>query len=106
MLPHARERQEAEAMMAAVRRLGSRVLGIVCGLLCGFILFAATAFLVIKGGPVVGPHLSLLGQFFPGYSVTWPGAFLGFFYGFVCGFLGGWLVGWVYNTIVLFKSRN
>ena len=34
-------------------------------------------------------HLGLLANYFPGYAVTWPGAFLGAGYGF----LSGWLVG-------------
>ena len=54
-------------------------------------LFIYYGWLVIRGGSSVGAHLGLLGQYFPGYSVTWSGCILGFFYGFSrgvysCGF--------------------
>ena len=44
-------------------------------------------------------HLSLLGQFLPGYSVTVAGAFLGSFYAFVFGYCGGFLVARIYNKL-------
>ena len=34
---------------------------------------------VVKGGVVIGPHLSLLGNYLLGYEVSWEGAVLGFF---------------------------
>lgn len=94
-----RARQEEELLLKAVRRLNSSVLGLVLGSLFGLLLFVSTLWLVAKGGPHVGLHLSLLNQFFPGYSVTVLGSFVGFFYGFLTGFVSGWFVGWVYNTI-------
>lgn len=75
------------------------VLGCALGILCGGTLFAATAWLVVKGGDSVGPHLGLLGQFFPGYSVTWRGSFVGFVYGFACGGAAGWIIATVYNWV-------
>ena len=57
-------------LVARMVRLNATVHGIVLGLVAGLGLFAATLWLVIKGGPVVGPHLALLGQFFIGYRVT------------------------------------
>jgi len=99
-----------ELLFQAIRRLNAKILGLVLGLTCGLLLFVATLFLVIKGGDPVGPHLSLLGQFFPGYTVTVTGSFLGLGYGFVVGFGMGWLIGWVYNAVVTFRfertSRN
>ena len=69
-------------------------------MLFGTGLFIATVFLVIKGGATVGPHLSLLGSYLPGYSVTWGGAFIGFVYLFVIGYAIGRLIGGVYNALV------
>lgn len=88
-----------EALLRAVRRIQARVFGLALGLLVGVGLFVATVVLLLKGGDNVGAHLSLLGQFFPGYRVTWPGAFLGLLYGLVVGFGAGWLIGWVYNAV-------
>ena len=62
-------------------------------------LFVATLWLVIKGGPVIGPHLALLGQFFVGYRVTLLGSFVGLAYGFAAGFLVGFVVTTLYNWI-------
>jgi len=60
--------------------------GVVTGTVAGLVIFIATNWLIIKGGPVVGPHLALLGQFFIGYRVTFVGSLIGFAYAFVLGF--------------------
>jgi hypothetical protein len=89
---------EASAQMA-VLRLNARAWGIAFGLLLGGALFLATVILVIKGGPTVGRHLVLLSAFFPGYRVTWFGAFVGFVYAFVVGYALGRVIGGVYNRM-------
>ena len=66
----------------------------------GLGLFLATAILVIKGGPHMGTHLSLLNNYIPGYSVTWPGAFVGLILGAVGGFLNGWTMAVAINAVV------
>jgi hypothetical protein len=71
-----------------------------------FIIFFATTFLLIKGGDNIGQHLSLLGQYFPGYSVTWIGSFFGLFYGVLVGGIFGWLIGFIYNFIVDLKNKK
>jgi hypothetical protein len=81
-------------------KLNARAWGIAVGLLLGLGIFLATAFLLIKGGPNIGPHLGLIGQYLPGYSVTWPGAFVGFVYLFVIGYAVGRIIGGVYNALV------
>jgi hypothetical protein len=81
-------------------RLDAVFHGIVSGVFCGLAIFVATNWLVIKGGPVVGPHLTLLGQFFLGYRVTFVGSLIGFGYAFVVGFVGGFAVAWVYNRLL------
>jgi hypothetical protein len=47
-------------------KLNARAWGIAVGLLLGLGIFLATAFLLIKGGPNIGPHLGLIGQYLPG----------------------------------------
>jgi hypothetical protein len=84
----------------AVQRLNARAWGITGGVLFGGGLLIATLILVIKGGPDVGRHLALLGNYFPGYRVTVLGSFIGFVYGFVVGYGAGRLVGTVYNKMV------
>jgi len=87
-------------LRAAVLRLNARAWGVAVGLLLGTGLFLATNFLVLKGGPVVGPHLGLLGVYLPGYRVTFVGSLVGFAYLFVIGYLLGRLIGTVYNVLV------
>lgn len=88
----------------AVARLRAWVMAVVFGLTCGTGLFVATAWLVIRGGQQVGQTLGLLRHYLPGYSVTWPGAFLGFFYAAVIGGVVGWAVAFIYNQIVARRS--
>lgn len=89
-----------EALRIAIRRLNARAWGIAMGLLLGGGLFFATNILVVKGGPNVGQHLSLLSVYFPGYRVTFFGSLIGFVYAFVLGYALGRLVGMVYNRLV------
>ena len=92
---------EIEAyVLTRLQRLNAVVNGIVLGLVTGSVIFLATMWLVIKGGKVIGPNLSLLGQFFYGYRVTVAGAFVGFGYGFLIGFLLGYAIAVIYNFVV------
>ncbi len=90
---------ERQNIHTAVLRLNARAWGIALGLLLGGGLFLATIVLVIKGGPDVGQHLSLLSVFFPGYSVTVLGSLIGFVYAFVLGYALGRLSGAAYNRL-------
>lgn len=94
-----------EKLHKAVIRLNGNVLGIVLGFVAGLVVFAATNFLIIKGGENVGQHLGLLGNFFYGYSVTFIGSIIGFLYGLATGYIIGFLIGWVYNSVVNFKTH-
>jgi hypothetical protein len=93
--------QQWKAIRPAIVRLRATFLAVAFGTLAGVGLFVATAWLVLKGGPNVGQHLSLLGNYYPGYSVSWGGAILGFVYGAATGGAIGYVVAWVYNTVVL-----
>jgi hypothetical protein len=88
-----------------ILRLEAVVQGVAWGLVAGLALFLATNFLVLKGGRVVGPHLSLLRQFFIGYEVSFVGSLIGFAYAFVCGFVAGYLVSLVYNRVARRRSN-
>lgn len=92
------------ALPVRILRLEALVQGLAWGLVAGFGLFLATNWLVLKGGRVVGPHLSLLRQFFIGYEVTFVGSFIGFAYAFACGFVAGYLVSIVYNRVARGRS--
>jgi len=89
----------SSTVQASLMRLNARAWGISTGLLLGGGLFLATIFLVIRGGPNLGQHLAMLRVYFPGYSVTWLGAFIGFIYAFVLGYGLGRIIGSVYNRL-------
>jgi len=92
--------EENRELRTTLARLNARAWGTAMGLLLGGGLFLATIFLVVRGGPTVGAHLGLLRAYFPGYSVTVLGSFVGFVYGFVVGYALGRVIGMVYNRIV------
>jgi hypothetical protein len=87
-------------------QLNATVQGVVTGLVAGLGIFIATNWLIIKGGPVVGPHLALLGQFFIGYRVTFAGSLIGFAYGFVLGFGVGYGVAGLYNWLADVREHH
>jgi hypothetical protein len=93
------EARERELVRAAIVRLRARVMALVFAWVGACGLFGATAWLLVRGGPNVGKHLGLLRSYFPGYSVTWPGALLGFLYGALAGGLLGWTIASIYNRV-------
>jgi hypothetical protein len=82
-------------LAAAFARLDPLALGVAVGTVSGVGIFVATAVLLLKGGSVVGPTLSLLGHYLWGFEATWGGACAGLVegsaVGFGIGFLGAWL---------------
>jgi hypothetical protein len=86
-------------------RLDPVAMGVAMGAVGGLGLFLSTAILLVKGGGVVGPNLSLLGQFLPDFSVTWTGAAIGLvevgLWGFLTGYAGAWLCN---RSMVLYAS--
>jgi hypothetical protein len=91
---------EAHALRYALARASEQGWGIAIGAVSGFGLWLATVVLVAKGGPNPGPHLELLGIYFPGYRVTWAGAFIGFVYAFVAGYAAGRTIATIYNRLL------
>jgi hypothetical protein len=69
-------------------------------------LALATAWLLVRDGENVGAHLNLLGQYFPGYSVSWLGVLVGGFYGALCGAVLGGTLAWLYNWIAFSREHR
>ena len=88
-------------------KLDPLALGVAVGVVSGVAIFMATVILLIKGGLVVGPTLSLLGHFLYGFEVTWGGALVGFLEGglggFAIGYLSALLRTWSIKTYAQFK---
>jgi len=100
------EKTLEKIVLTRLLRLNATVQGFVTGIVAGLVVFIATNWLVLKGGYVVGPHLSLLSQFFIGYRVSFVGSCIGFAYGFVAGFFLGYFVARMYNWIADLRERN
>lgn len=100
------EESQEKLVLIQVMRLNATILGLVLGLLFGLTIFVATNILVVKGGDVIGPHLSLLGEFFWGYRVTFLGSLVGFLYGFSYGFIVGYVFARLYNWLAYFRENE
>lgn len=86
-----------EVIEYAFARIDPVALGLAVGLVSGLGLFLATFLLLLKGGPVIGPTLSLLGHYLFGYKVTRIGSIVGFFEAGAVGFLLGYVTASVRN---------
>lgn len=87
-----RQVRDHEILSAVFAKMDVPALSVAGGVLCSIALFMATAVLLMQSVPAdypVGPHLSALADYLPGYSVSWAGAFVGAFYGFLGGAIAG-----------------
>lgn len=106
MTPISKDEEAQLALLrSAVARLRTSVMAVVFGLSGGSLLALATAWLLVQGGEEVGPHLGLLANYFPGYTVTWPGVAVGFVYGLATGGILGWVIASLYNRIADMRNR-
>ena len=97
--------QERREIRRAFARASQQGWGIAVGLVAGVALWLATVVLVVRGGDNPGPHLGLLGVYFPGYRITFLGAFIGFVYAFVVGYAMGRTIATFYNKLLPHNSR-
>jgi len=102
-MPESLLRREIDALFS---RMDPIALGAAVGLVSGFLIFMATLVLIIKGGHLIGPTLSLLKHYLPGYQVDWKGALLGFFETGIIGFILGSGFAWLRNFGVYIYARR
>lgn len=92
--------RDHEILSAVFAKMDVPAMTVAAGVLCSLLLFLATAILLLQSTPQdypVGPHLSDLAEYLPGYAVSWTGAFIGAFYGFVVGALLGFAAAVYWN---------
>jgi hypothetical protein len=94
------------AYRSAAARIHRMTLCLTFAVVSGSTVFLVTAILLLKGGEAVGPHLALLGQFFPGYTVSWIGSLVGLFWGALLGGILGFIFGSVYNKVVDIRNGD
>lgn len=79
--------------------LHKRALGMALGVATGLTAFLITAIYLLRA-PIEGMRLELLAEYFYGYTVTWPGAFVALAWGFVVGFVAGWFAAFMRNFVM------
>lgn len=83
--------------------LNKKAFALASGVIWGALIFLSTIWVVLRGG---GEHLSLLNQFYIGYTPTYPGSLIGLVYGFVDGFIVGYILAALYNALSKPKERK
>ena len=87
-------------VVVVLAHLDPVALGVALGSVAGAWVFVMTMTLVIRGGENVGANLSLLSQYFIGYSATAPGAVIGLVYAALLGFAIGYAFALTRNLLV------
>lgn len=95
-----REASPIEILNDAFARYDPVALGGAIGTMLGFVVFLATAGLLLKGGEDAGATLALLGNYFPGYNVTWAGSLVGALWGSIFGYIIGFVIAVGINVTV------
>ena len=78
--------------------LNPKAFGLASGILWGLGMFVMTILAAING--YASDFLIVMSGIYPGFSLTYLGAFVGAIYGFVHGFVGGWAFAWLYNKFL------
>ena len=87
-----------QQLTLAFAPLDKRAFGAAIGVAFAVVIFVATIVHVVQQPGA--PDIDLLRFYFYGYSVSWPGAFIGAFWAFVAGFVGGWFVAFFRNFVI------
>jgi hypothetical protein len=95
--PGARLSDELTLAFAPVHK---RAFGAAVGAATGLLVFGVTAVYLLRGGHA-SLNLGLLAEYFYGYTVSWPGAFVGLAWGFAVGFVAGWFVAFCRNLAIV-----
>lgn len=91
---------EREAERDKHLRLNGTSWGAAIGAVLAVVVTSTTVALALRDGETPGQMLRHLSLYFPGYSVTVSGAFVGAFWSFTLGFALGKLIAIVYNVTV------
>jgi hypothetical protein len=99
----------SEELDLAFTPIHKRCLGVAVGIVLGVALCLATWVHLLRSPGQPYP-LILLAQYFPGYRVTYLGAFIGLAWGFWVGFVIGWFFAFARNlmlslTAFYFRAR-
>ncbi len=92
-------------LLRILSRLDKAALAGAVGITAGAVLFLMTLVAVLQADPFLTQNLSLISEFFAGYTVSFSGAFLGLLHGLIWGGVVGWLFAYVHNMAIGLYSR-
>lgn len=95
------EKVYEDVLSMAFRKLDPRAFGTALGVMSGLLLCFATLIVVNNDLNSVAAKMLLLGEYFPGYSVTFQGSAIGLAYGLLIGFLIGWGFAFIRNAVFI-----
>lgn len=84
--------------------LKEKNLGVAAGIIWAASMFVCTVLAIYTS--YASDFLWIMKSIYPGFTISWSGAFLGLIYGFVDAFIFFWLLAFVYNKIDAPKKRN
>lgn len=91
------------AMLFTFAPLHKRAFGVATGVAGAIIVILLTIAGILLPGAREFP-LGLLGQYFQGYSVTWPGVVIGGAWGFAVAFVAGWFAAFCRNLALAISA--
>jgi hypothetical protein len=94
----AEERLEP-ALHLAFARLHKAAFGAATGVAGALAMGVMTLIVLVSPSAHAFP-LGLLGQYFTGYDVSWPGLLIGMAWGFMVAFVAGWFVAFCRNLVL------
>ena len=99
VMNHDVDRVNLKLLKTAIR-FNARILGLTAGTLAAVVIYIATQASIVKWGDDSGGYLGLLAIFFPGYSVSSIGAWVGAFWAFIYFGTCSWLSYRVYGKVL------
>lgn len=88
------------AVALAFSPIHKRAFGMAIGTASGLLVAALTLFHLLRPVASEPVNLTLLAEYFYGYTVSWPGVFIGFVWAAFVGFIAGWFVAFSRNLII------
>ena len=80
-----------------MKKFSVKALATSAGLIWGVLVFLTTILSIYTG--YASEMLDVVSGIYPGYSITWGGAVIGFVYGFIDLFICFVIFGWLYNKM-------
>ena len=87
------------AVLKTLARMDKLAFATAIGTVCGLSVLIATLWLLVRNPPPAF-NLTLLAQYFFGYTLSIKGALIGFAYSFFWGFLFGWMFAYLRNLLI------